>query len=159
VQLLRPARQSTRTGEGVYGPGRVEGVEGGPGRPASCTRTRGGVGEPLAARVQFCRRKLLWDEVIARVTRGKTVEEAITELELLRAGRGLNQFLDELKHRHQRRPGLCSSTFESSSLLLIGSLPHPPGPSLSETKIHRLGFAPGPDSPLRHNNFPALLSL
>ena len=42
---------------------------------------------------------------MARVARGKTEEEAITELELLRAGRGLNQLVDELKHRRQRRPG------------------------------------------------------
>jgi hypothetical protein len=58
-----------------------------------------------AVRVQFCRRKVLWDEVMARVARGRTEEEAITELELLRAGRGLNQLVDELKHRRQRRPG------------------------------------------------------
>jgi hypothetical protein len=59
-------------------------------------------------RVQFCRRKVLWDEVLARVARGKTEEEAVTELELLRAGRSLNQLVDELKHRRQRqqrRPG------------------------------------------------------
>jgi hypothetical protein len=56
-------------------------------------------------RVQFCRRKVLWDEVLARVARGKTEEEAVAELELLRAGRGLNQLADELKHRRQRRPG------------------------------------------------------
>jgi hypothetical protein len=43
--------------------------------------------------------------VLARVARGKTEEEAVTELELLRAGRGLNQLADELKHRRQRRPG------------------------------------------------------
>jgi hypothetical protein len=62
-------------------------------------------------RVQFCRRKVLWDEVQARVTRGKTEEEAVTELELLRAGRSLNQLVDELKHRRQQRqrqPGLNS---------------------------------------------------
>ena len=41
------------------------------------------------------------------VVRGKTEEEAITELELLRAGRSLNQLVDELKHR--RRPGLNST--------------------------------------------------
>lgn len=60
-------------------------------------------------RVQFCRRKVLWDEVAARVARGRTEEEAVTELELLRAGRGLNQLVDELKHRRQYRPALSSS--------------------------------------------------
>jgi hypothetical protein len=64
-------------------------------------------------RVQFCRRKVLWDEVAARVARGKTEEEAITELELLRAGRSLNQLVDELKHRRrrqgQRQPGQNST--------------------------------------------------
>jgi hypothetical protein len=43
--------------------------------------------------------------VLARVTRGKTEEEAVTELELFCAGRGLNQLADELKHCRQRRPG------------------------------------------------------
>lgn len=60
-------------------------------------------------RVQFCRRKVLWDEVLARIARGKTEEEAIAELELLRASRSLNQLVDELKHRRQRRPGLNST--------------------------------------------------
>jgi hypothetical protein len=36
---------------------------------------------------------------------GKTKEEAIVELELLRAGRGLNQLADELKHRRRYPPG------------------------------------------------------
>ena len=56
-------------------------------------------------RVQFCRRKVIWDEVLARVARGKTEEEAVAELELLRASRSLNQLVDELKHRRQRQPG------------------------------------------------------
>jgi hypothetical protein len=62
-------------------------------------------------RVQFCRRKVLWDEVLARVARGKTEEEAVVELELLRAGRSLNQLADELKHRrrHPSGPGLNST--------------------------------------------------
>ena len=54
-------------------------------------------------RVQFCRRKVIWDEVLARVARGKNEEEVITELELLRAGRSLNQLVDELKHRRQHQ--------------------------------------------------------
>lgn len=52
-------------------------------------------------RVQFCRRKVVWDEILARVARGKAEEEAVAELELLRAGRSLNQLVDELKHRRQ----------------------------------------------------------
>jgi hypothetical protein len=56
-------------------------------------------------RVQFCRRKVLWDKVLARVARGKTKEEAIIELELLRAGRSLNQLADKLKHRRRHPPG------------------------------------------------------
>jgi hypothetical protein len=56
-------------------------------------------------RVQFCRRKVIWDEVLARTARGKTEEEAVAELEQLRAGRNLNQLIDELKQRRQRRLG------------------------------------------------------
>jgi hypothetical protein len=52
-------------------------------------------------RVQFCRRKVIWDEVLARIARGKSEEEVITELELLRAGRSLNRLVDDLKHRRQ----------------------------------------------------------
>ena len=49
------------------------------------------------------------DEVLGRVARGKTEEGAVAELELLRAGRSLNQIVDELKHRRQRRSGLNST--------------------------------------------------
>lgn len=56
-------------------------------------------------RVQFCRRKVVWDELLARTARGKSEEEAVTELELLRAGRSLNQLVDELKQRRQRLAG------------------------------------------------------
>jgi hypothetical protein len=54
-------------------------------------------------RVQFCRRKVIWDELLARVARGKSEEEAVTELELLRAGRSLNQLVDNLKQRRQHQ--------------------------------------------------------
>lgn len=50
-------------------------------------------------RVQFCRRKVIWDEVLARTARGKSAYEAVAEL--LRAGRSLNQLVDELKQRRQ----------------------------------------------------------
>jgi hypothetical protein len=53
-------------------------------------------------RVQFCRRKVLWDELAVRIARGKSEEEAVAELEQLRAGRNLNRLVNELKHRRQR---------------------------------------------------------
>ena len=56
-------------------------------------------------RVQFCRRKVIWDELLARVARGKSEDEAVAELELLCAGRGLNQLVDDLKRRRQHPPG------------------------------------------------------
>ena len=54
-----------------------------------------------AVRVQFCRRKVIWDEVLARTARGRNADEAVAELELLRAGRSLNHLVDELKRRRQ----------------------------------------------------------
>jgi hypothetical protein len=54
-------------------------------------------------KVQFCRRKVIWDAVRARRARGRTEEEAVDELEQLRAGRSLNQLVDELRQRRQRR--------------------------------------------------------
>jgi hypothetical protein len=56
-------------------------------------------------RVQFCRRKVIWDELLARTASGKNEEEAVTELELLRAGRSLNRLVDELKQRRRRGQG------------------------------------------------------
>ncbi|KAF6525727.1 hypothetical protein HZS61_011522 [Fusarium oxysporum f. sp. conglutinans] len=50
-----------------------------------------------STRVQFCRRKVVWDELLARTASGKSEEEAVAELELLRAGRSLNRLVDELK--------------------------------------------------------------
>ena len=47
-------------------------------------------------KVQICRRKVFWDAIRARTARGRTEEEAVAELELLRAGRGLNQLVEEL---------------------------------------------------------------
>jgi hypothetical protein len=31
-------------------------------------------------RVQFCQRKVIWDELLARTARGKNKEEAVAEL-------------------------------------------------------------------------------
>jgi hypothetical protein len=56
-----------------------------------------------AVRVQFCRRKVIWDELLARTARGKSEAEAIAELEQLRAGRSLNRLVDELKQRRQQQ--------------------------------------------------------
>ncbi|RKK06602.1 hypothetical protein BFJ65_g18500 [Fusarium oxysporum f. sp. cepae] len=56
-------------------------------------------------RVQFCRRKVIWDELLARTASGKNEEEAVAELELLRAGRSLNRLVDELKQRRRRGQG------------------------------------------------------
>ncbi|KAM4056519.1 transcriptional activator of glycolytic enzymes domain-containing protein [Hirsutella rhossiliensis] len=53
-------------------------------------------------RVQFCRRKVIWDELLARMASGKCKEAAVAELELLRAGRSLNRLVDELKQRRRR---------------------------------------------------------
>ena len=54
-------------------------------------------------KVQFCRRKVIWDAVRVYMARGKTEEEAIAELEQLRNGRSLNQLVDELRQRRQRQ--------------------------------------------------------
>jgi hypothetical protein len=56
-------------------------------------------------RVQFCRRKVIWDELLARTASGKSKEEAVAELELLRAGRSLNRLVDELRQRRRRGQG------------------------------------------------------
>ncbi|EXK77484.1 hypothetical protein FOQG_17813 [Fusarium oxysporum f. sp. raphani 54005] len=56
-------------------------------------------------RVQFCRRKVTWDELLARTASGKNEEEAVAELELLRAGRSLNRLVDEFKQRRRRGQG------------------------------------------------------
>ena len=44
---------------------------------------------------------MIWDEVLARVARGKSADAAVAELELLRAGRSINHLVDELKQRRQ----------------------------------------------------------
>ena len=53
-------------------------------------------------RVQFCRRKVIWDAILARVASGRSEEEAVAEVERLRAGQSLNRLVDALKQR--RRP-------------------------------------------------------
>jgi hypothetical protein len=53
--------------------------------------------------MQFCCWKVIWDEVLARTARSKSADEAVAELEHLRAGCSLNQLVDELKRRWQGR--------------------------------------------------------
>jgi hypothetical protein len=48
-------------------------------------------------RVQFCRRKVIWDELQARVAHIKSEDETVAELELLRAGRGLSRLANDLR--------------------------------------------------------------
>lgn len=54
-------------------------------------------------RVQFCRRKVIWDAVLNAITRGKSEEDAIEEVEQLRAGQSLNKLVDRLKQRRRHR--------------------------------------------------------
>ena len=56
-------------------------------------------------RVQFCRRKVIWDAILARIARGKSEEDAVAEVERLRAGQSLNQLVDILRRRRQRHAG------------------------------------------------------
>jgi hypothetical protein len=44
---------------------------------------------------------VIWDEILAYTARGKCVDEAVTELELLRASRSLNSLVEELKRRRE----------------------------------------------------------
>jgi hypothetical protein len=54
-------------------------------------------------RVQFCRRKVLWDEIKARIARGKAEDEVIADLERQRGQRKLQQLCDDLRRRRQGR--------------------------------------------------------
>ena len=60
-------------------------------------------------RVQFCRRKVIWDELLTRVARGQSEDEAVAELERLRADRSLNRLVDVLKQRRRRNAGAMLS--------------------------------------------------
>jgi hypothetical protein len=50
-----------------------------------------------AIRIAFSCRKVLWDEILACMACGKSVDKAVAELELLRASRSLNLLVEELK--------------------------------------------------------------
>ncbi|KAI3572696.1 transcriptional activator of glycolytic enzymes-domain-containing protein [Fusarium oxysporum f. sp. albedinis] len=80
-------------------------------------------------RVQFCRRKVIWDELFARTASGKSEEEAVAELELLRAGRSLNRLVDELKQRRRRGQG------QGRIRVQVGTpVPDDPGPGPRPTR-------------------------
>ncbi|RKL10290.1 hypothetical protein BFJ70_g16524 [Fusarium oxysporum] len=70
-------------------------------------------------RVQFCRRKVIWDDLLARTASSKNEEEAVAELELLRAGRSLNWLVDELKQR--RRRGQDQGRFGARAMAIGGA--------------------------------------
>ncbi|KAJ9419092.1 hypothetical protein QL093DRAFT_2353957 [Fusarium oxysporum] len=80
-------------------------------------------------RVQFCRRKVIWDELLARTASGKSEEEAVAELELLRAGQSLNRLIDELKQRRRRGQG------QGRIRVQVGTpVPDDPGPGPRPTR-------------------------
>ncbi|RKK12793.1 hypothetical protein BFJ65_g12053 [Fusarium oxysporum f. sp. cepae] len=82
-------------------------------------------------RVQFCRRKVIWDELLACTASGKNEEEAIAELELLRAGRSLNRLVDELKQRRRRGRGQGQGRIR----VQVGTpVPDNPGPGPRPTR-------------------------
>ncbi|KNB19478.1 hypothetical protein FOXG_16742 [Fusarium oxysporum f. sp. lycopersici 4287] len=82
-------------------------------------------------RVQFCRRKVIWDELLARTASGKSKEEAVAELELLRAGRSLNRLVDELKQRRRRGRGQGQGRIR----VQVGTpVPDDPGPGPRPTR-------------------------
>ena len=49
----------------------------------------------------FSRRKVIWDEILAYMARGKSVNKAIAELKLLHVSRSLNSLVEELKRRRE----------------------------------------------------------
>ena len=52
-----------------------------------------------AVRITFSRRKVIWDEILACTACGKSINKAVTELELLYTSRSLNSLVEELKRR------------------------------------------------------------
>jgi len=54
-------------------------------------------------RVQFCRRKVIWDAISSRISRGRSEAEAVAEVEQIRGDGSLNRLVDTLKQRRQRR--------------------------------------------------------
>jgi hypothetical protein len=66
-------------------------------------------------RVQFCRRKVIWDALRARTARGKSVEEAIAELEQLRAGQSLKRLAEKLRQQREYRQASPEPVRESNA--------------------------------------------
>lgn len=60
-------------------------------------------------RVQFCRRKVIWDAILARIAGGRSEEAAVAEVERMRAGKSLNRLVDALRQRRQPRSSDDSS--------------------------------------------------
>ena len=54
-------------------------------------------------RVQFCRRKVIWDAILARIARGMSEEDAVAQVERLRGGQSLSRLVDILRRRRQPR--------------------------------------------------------
>jgi hypothetical protein len=79
---------------------------------------------------------VIWDELLARTASGKNEEEAVAELELLRAGRSLNRLIDELKQR--RRRGQGQIRVQVGTPVPDGAGPGPePRPIRSQGHYHR----------------------
>lgn len=78
-------------------------------------------------RVQFCRRKVIWNELRTRIAKGRTEEEAITELEQLRGHRTINRLVDSIKQRQQR----------AGQEQLLPTLPPPPPQQLQQARRGR----------------------
>lgn len=58
---------------------------------------------PTAAqRTAWCRRMVLYTELHRLQNNGHSADEAVAELEVLRAGRSLRKLIDELTARRQR---------------------------------------------------------
>lgn len=59
-------------------------------------------------RVQFCRRKVIWDAILIRIAGGRSEAEAVAEVERIRAGGSLNRLINTLKQRRQLRSSKSS---------------------------------------------------
>jgi hypothetical protein len=44
---------------------------------------------------------VIWDEILAHIARGKSINEAVAKLELLHVSRSLNSLVEELKRRRE----------------------------------------------------------
>jgi hypothetical protein len=82
------------------------GINGGP-AVEELERVWGGAWRPTGkARVAFCRRKVIWDEIARLMRTGMGAEEAIEGLEQLRDGGSLVDLGKAIKERQRGRPAL-----------------------------------------------------